>query len=70
MNRFGVEALGLNAGLETAIGRLVTVVVVDGQKFLDAADEQRLGADDQNLVPSLFLQLAQRHAVTPFGPSS
>src|SRR6202035_2530305 len=55
--------LGLDAGLEAAHGGLVAVVVVLRQQLLDAADEQRLGADNEDLVPSLFLQLAQRHAV-------
>jgi hypothetical protein len=58
-----VEAFGLDAGLEAAVGQLVLVVVVVGQQFLDAVDEQLLGADDQDLVPAFAFELAQRHAV-------
>ena len=32
----GMEALGLNAGLEAAVGQLVLVIVIFGQQFLHA----------------------------------
>src|SRR5581483_5362375 len=62
-DRVGVEALGLDAGFKTAVGHFVLVILVFRQQFLEPFDEQRLGADDEDLVPSFFLQLAQRHAV-------
>src|SRR5262249_13602487 len=62
-DRVGVEALGLDAGLEAAVGHLVLVIFVLGQQLLQPLDEQRLGADDQDFVPPFFLELAQRHAV-------
>src|SRR5262249_26271260 len=42
----GVEALGLDAGLEAAGGGLVLVVLGLRQQFLQPVDEQLLGADD------------------------
>ena len=36
----------MNAGLEAAIGDLVLVVLILGQKFLEAVDEDFLGALD------------------------
>jgi len=51
----GVEALGLNAGLEAAVGYFVLVILVVRQHLLEPLDEQLLGADDEDLVPSFFL---------------
>jgi hypothetical protein len=52
-----VEALGLDAGLETRMGQLVLVVVVLGQQLLDAIDEELVGTNDQDLVQALLFQL-------------
>src|SRR5579884_3986618 len=58
-----VEALGVHAGLETTLGDVVLVVLGLRQQLLDAVDEQAAGADDQDFVPPLFFEVAQRHAV-------
>ena len=55
-----MQRFGLNAGLETAVGQLVFEVVIFGQQFFDAVNEQRLGADDQDFVPSFFFQRTSR----------
>src|SRR5207245_363519 len=62
-NRVGVETFRLYAGLETAIGDLVLVVLILGQKFFEAVDEDLLGADDEDLVPLFLFEFAQGHAV-------
>src|SRR5262249_44812760 len=59
----GVEALGLDAGLEAAVGDAVLVLLVLGEQLLEAVDEELLGADDEDLVPALLLQLPEGHAV-------
>ena len=38
------------------LASLVLEVVVFGEQFLDAVDEELLGADDEDLVPALLLR--------------
>lgn len=59
----GMEAFGLDAGFETGVGDFELEVVVFGEDFLEAVDEELLGADDEDLVQAFFFELAQGHAV-------
>src|SRR5205823_2094533 len=62
-DRVRVEAAGEDAGLEPAVGQRELEVFVFRQELPEPVVEELLGADEEHLVPLLFLQLPERHAV-------
>ena len=59
----GMEALGLNAGFETAGGHADFELPFDRQLALQVLDQDLVLADDQHLGHRLVFEVAQRHAV-------
>jgi hypothetical protein len=59
----GVEALGADAGLEARGGRLDPEVVGLAEVLAQARQQGGIGADDQDLMIDLGLQVAQGHPV-------
>src|SRR5579875_1845809 len=47
-----MEAFRLDTGLEAAVGHFVLIILILRQQLFEAFDEQLLGADNEDLVPS------------------
>ena len=59
----GVEALSLNAGLETAGGGGGAECFFHGQFTLEVFDQHLVLGDNQNLGHRFVFEIAQRHAM-------